>query len=116
MMLFPVAVTVSGTVMGGLPGHKYIIMQFTGLKDKDGKEIWEGDILVEWFSGKRLDWATWEVKIVNCTCGYQCCNPKNHPPEDHYFKPFYEEDEWLDMNHYEVIGNIYEDKELLDEA
>lgn len=72
------------------------LMQYTGLKDMDGKEIYEGDILFESF-------------------------------REEYFKVVFENgsfraevDEYsLDLEDYahicEVVGNIYENPELLEE-
>ena len=72
-----------------------VLMQYTGLKDKNGKEIYEGDIVI-------TDEAGWKAKIVfeggmfvcvdNTTWGYSAfCNWKK----------------------FEIIGNIYENPELL---
>ena len=71
-----------------IPFDELELMQFTGLKDKNGKEIYEGDI-VKW------DKVSGEVKMRNASWIF--------------------EDGWLlDIPEgVEVIGNIYENKELL---
>lgn len=64
------------------------LMQFTGLKDKNGKEIYEGDILeMPWGMSRRA------VRIPGM------------------FYSLGEEGCWDDES--EVIGNIYENPELL---
>ena len=69
----------------------YIMMQYTGLKDKNGKEIYEDDILQDVTGRKhRLKWdgIGWDPFIGNME---------------------HKGDGW----HYTIIGNIYENPELL---
>ncbi len=79
------------------------IDQYTGLKDKNGKEIYEGDILLvtlQPYGCPQLE--TFKVIWNDSTARYNLLD-KN-------------DDGWsLDnTNIIEVIGNIYENKELID--
>ena len=84
------------------------IMQFTGLKDKDGVEIYEGDIL-RYVNKSRVETLTREVIFTDGMflveesddCGHQVsgiCSDENHKGSHVGF----------------VIGNIYENPELLE--
>lgn len=77
------------------------LMQYTGLKDRNGKEIYEGDILRVYddFFRDGLDDMYGVVKFDN---GRFYLNT---------FKPYYNET-WI---YFEVVGNIYENKDLLEE-
>jgi len=73
-----------------------VIMQYTGLKDKNGKEIYEGDII------KLSDMVVDEI-IFDYTGQFK---PKKSTDFEAYGF----------MKSSEVIGNIYENPELLSDA
>jgi len=80
------------------------IRQFTGLKDKNGREIYEGDIIESksWGSGARLKNPYHFVEWGKCgwvATGYNG-NMKVSP-------------DLTIKSDFEIIGNIYENPELL---
>ncbi|MDS1015161.1 YopX family protein [Lentilactobacillus buchneri] len=85
-----------------------VLEQYTGLKDKNGKDIYEGDILA-WHSNiyRKHDW----VGLVL----YRGAGFAVQESDKSYSSP-----EWLDCacrkdaNIIEVIGNIHENPELLE--
>lgn len=78
------------------------LMQYTGLHDKNGKEIYEGDI-VEW-AGIRME-VFWGEDIG---IGYGFCW-RNIEGEGGYHESM-----TGFIDEYEVIGNIYDNPDLLE--
>lgn len=77
-----------------------IVMQYIGKKDMDGKEVYEGDIVA--YEGIKVNigkivysekWGCYEIKMI---IGGETL-------------------EITDLHYSAVIGNIYENKELLEE-
>lgn len=68
------------------------LMEFTGLLDKDGKEIYEGDIVKHQNDIGQIVWRSHYFMME--------CNQKPESREINY-------------RNWEIIGNIYENSELL---
>ena len=85
---------------------EYVIEQCTGLKDKNGKLIYEGDIV---FSP--LDGGT--QKVVYWDNGLASFMAYNRYPDKHYTQRI--GDRYFIELGFEVIGNIHENADLLGE-
>lgn len=86
----------------------YEVMQYTGLKDKNGTEIYEGDIVAQF----NFEDKFFRTKVVYKNGSFGYINP--------LFNEFISYDsniafKWKNgrSKNIEVIGNIYEDPELL---
>ena len=89
------------------PIKEYDWMQYTGLKDKNGKEIYEGDIVKYWDS-----YQMWLPAVVSYVSGCLCLTWERWEG-DEIFLCDLEEMNGLCVG-IEVIGNIYENSDLLE--
>ena len=88
-----------------VPASDFIIMQSTGLKDKNGKEIFEGDV-VKYKAGR--DTFTEEVAYDKNLAGF---GVKYADPNIFTFGELAED---IDLSSLEVVGNIYNNPGLLE--
>ena len=83
------------------------LMQYTGLKDKNEKEIYIGDVVQDKYDIKgNPETDTGRIDFINgCTCVTYFDLDED---EQRQYYPAYN-----GLKYYEVIGNVHENKELL---
>lgn len=102
-------IKLDGAVKGIVAPEMYAIApdticQFTGLTDKNGKKIWENDILKAHLDADYPEDTTYTRILWNET-GF--CTNENHSRDIETFG------KW-DAEHFEVCGNIFENADLLE--
>ena len=81
------------------------LMQYTGVKDKNGKEIYDGDIVLVELSGT----STWYKTVVKIKEGAFIASLIDGEDYIYIFN------RGFDSNDFEILGNVYENPELLEE-
>ncbi|NLO90317.1 MAG: hypothetical protein GX088_08375 [Clostridia bacterium] len=129
VMVYPKGILFDGRIVnfncGMLESYEgYELMQYTGLKDKNGTPIYEGDIVTgQSFETSMLNhWKTGLLKHLDYEVEYV---PEMYVIKYHEasFKTFNSKGRWVAvLNHHvssmvddlQVIGNIFENPELLE--
>ena len=96
---------VESGVLYAPPINPETLCQYTGLTDKNGNRIWENDILIAHLDESYPEDVTYET-IEWGTSGWVTHEAGSTDRE--YLDKF-------DLEHYEVVGNIFDNKELLQE-
>ena len=94
----------------GTDTGNYKIMQFTGLKDRNGKEIYEGDILSPGYTDDELFVVVFDETKARFA---EKRVSKNYPTHAGFIMDGSFLRTVLSSQRIEIIGNIYENPELL---
>lgn len=101
--------------------HVLPLMQYTGLKDKNGKMIFEGDLMID------PNEANYDCNCACCECDCNSCSPEKKLYEvkfdrtkDGRYSYYLEHNDNQIVFHkyfseFVIVGNIYENPELLKE-
>lgn len=90
----------------GIKKEVYTVVQFTGLTDKNGTKIFEGDICKTYFESYTHSWK--EVGVVIEFCGAYGIESA----DGKHFRAFINESVYT--RSHEVVGNIHDNPELLE--
>lgn len=90
--------------------NEFELMQYTGLKDKNGKEIYEGDIIYWKDLSKASDGTLEDNVVVFWDDEHLRWGAESLSAIGVYQKLY----DYSDVDEIEVIGNIYENKELME--
>jgi uncharacterized phage protein (TIGR01671 family) len=97
-------ITTSGRIVQSKEFDEYIIQWYTGLTDKNSKEIYEGDILD--FTARYKQ--TGPVPVIYYGASFGCV-----VTDDGGLKEFWNLSHIVQQHYPEIIGNISENPELL---
>ena len=84
--------------------NRYVIQQFTGIEDKNGKEICEGDLI------KDLQGWIYQIFWLDTSASFELSAIKEYEVSHLSYHTIFN---WRDMLRCEVVGNIFENPELL---
>ena len=96
------------------------VMQFTGLYDAGGNEIYENDICKFIITEGQEDVNPPEalrviIEFENCCFGFRHLFPEIVHEDDVEWTPFYNDGDFWDTNYFHLIGNTIENPELMNE-
>ena len=84
--------------------NRFIFIQYTGLKDKNDKKIYEGDIV-------RIDYGDELLMGIMEFHNFAWCIKSKYKNDKNLYYPIFCED--IDL--IEILGNIFENKNLLND-